>query len=213
MHTATCAGSCGVSVPRVPAASPAQCLAQASHKAARSVQLQAWHPPFPKKQVFWVSPAPEAGHMPSLREKPLSPLLSHFSEQWHHGDPLKVGITHRDQCSRKHGPAWLRAPFPPPCKPWAIHEHLAGPCTLASARRLPETETGTEMEIAPGGNSPREGALGAVSANTWSSAPNTAAHPQGLNPCPGWKGGMWRDDNYPCPSPACTGFSSVGCIS
>lgn len=91
MHTATCAGSCGVSVPRVPAASPARCLSQASHKAARNVQLQAWHPPFPKKQVFWVSPAPEAGHMPSLREKPLSPLLSHFSEQWHHGDPLKVG--------------------------------------------------------------------------------------------------------------------------
>lgn len=91
MHTATCAGSCGVSVPGVPAASPARCLDQASHKAAPNVQLQAWPPPFPKKQVFWVSPAPEAGHMPSLREKPVSPVLSHFSEQWHHGDPLKVG--------------------------------------------------------------------------------------------------------------------------
>lgn len=26
---------------------------------------------------------------------------------------------------------------------------------------------------------------GAVSANTWGSAPNIAAYPQGLNPCPG----------------------------
>lgn len=71
----------------------------------------------------------------------------------------KWGITHRDRWSRKHGPTWLRAPFPPPCKPWAIHEHLAWPCTLASAGRLTETEM--ETEIAPGGNSPREGAIGA----------------------------------------------------
>ena len=90
MHTAAHAGSRGVSVPGMPAASLAWCLAQASNKATQNMQLQAWHPLFTKKQVFWVSPAPAAGHTLWLRENPLFPLLSHSSEQWHHGDPPKV---------------------------------------------------------------------------------------------------------------------------
>lgn len=58
MHTAAHAGSCGVWVPGLPAAS----LAQVRHKAIRAVQLQVWHPLFTKKQVFGVSPAPAARH-------------------------------------------------------------------------------------------------------------------------------------------------------
>lgn len=121
-----------------------------------------------------------------LEKKTLSPLLPHSSKQSTMETLPKQSVTNRDGCSGKHRPALLRAPFLPPHKPWAIHKHPV--CTLAQC-------WGTPSGTAQGGDSHREGVSGTagpMTANTWGSAPATATFtPTGMNPHPGWRGGMW----------------------
>lgn len=60
--------------------------------------------------------------MLTLGEKPLLPFPPQFPEQQRHGDHPKAGC---HLLRAMLWEMWLRTPFPPPCKPWVVHETLS----------------------------------------------------------------------------------------
>lgn len=90
-----------------------------------------------------------------LGEKPLLLFLSQFPEQQHHGDQPKAGC---HLLRAMLWGMWLRTPFPPPCKPWAVH----GTPSVAFA----ELGDIPKARASPGWEQPRVGVSGAVCANT-----------------------------------------------
>lgn len=119
--------------------------------------------------------------MLSLGEKP--PLLFPSPSQSSSAMEItpKQGVTDRAMLWEM----WLRAPFPPPCKHWAIHEVPS--VAFAELGDFPRVRASPRWEQPWG----QWGCVRKQSQRLL--CPPTPAH--GLNPCPGWRGGMQGDVN------------------